>query len=83
METIKATVLKHTDNHMLISYRLNPYCTEGAIGYVFCEDNDRSIQIGSDINIPSNPIRGTKTNVETGEVFTTKSGEPLTFLRWQ
>lgn len=83
MDTINATVLRHTNNHMLISYRLNKFCTEGMIGYVFCEDNDKSIEIGSTIEIPSNPVAGTKKDIKTGELLTTKKGINLTFLSWK
>ena len=83
METINATVLKHTANHMLISYRLNKFCTKGVLGYVFCEDNDKSIEIGSTIEIPSNPIAGPKEDRATGEFLTTKNGINLTFLSWK
>tara|TARA_R100000988_G_C3879225_1_gene107499 strand:- start:151 stop:402 length:252 start_codon:yes stop_codon:yes gene_type:complete len=83
MKTIKATVLKHTDNHVLISYHLNDFCTEGVLGMIKTNEQRKTLSKGDTIDIPSNPIRYNKHNIETGELLTTKANIPLSFLRWE
>ena len=83
MNYIKTNVLKHTKNFVLISYHLNDFCTEGVIGMVKTNEERKKLQKGDTLEIPPNPIRHFKTNVETGELLTTKTGEPLTFLKWE
>ena len=80
--TLTATVIKVTNNHILIWYRANPFSCENAIGYV--KKNSLipdDVQPKDELDIPANPIPFQKTD-ENGVVMSTKSGEPLTFLKW-
>ncbi len=81
-QTITATVIKSTNNHILVWYKSNPFSCENAIGYV--KKNSlipEDIQPKDEFQMPANPSKTQKTN-EAGEVMCTKDGEPLTFLVW-
>jgi len=79
--TLTATVIKTTDKHVLIWYKANPFSCENAMGYITKAPIIEGVKAGDSFDIPANPIPFNKTD-ENGEIMRTKSGEPLTFLKW-
>ena len=76
--TITATVLKHTNNHSLVRYSANQFCTKGLLAYILKQDTE----VGASLDIPANPIAYQKEDTE-GKVMCTNDGTPLTFLYWE
>ena len=79
--TITATVIKVTNNHVLIWYKSNPFSCDNAMGYITKAPIIENVKPKDEFPIPANPIPFHKTN-EAGELMTTKDGEPLTFIKW-
>ena len=80
-DTLTATVIKVTNNHVLIYYRANAFSADNAIGYIRKAPIIDNVKAGDTFEIPANPIPFQKVD-ENGEIMRTKSGEPLTFLKW-
>ena len=79
--TLTATVIKVTNNHVLIYYRANAFSADNAIGYIRKAPIIEGVKAKDTFEIPANPIPFQKLD-ENGNVMSTKSGEPLTFLKW-
>lgn len=79
---ITATVIRQTNNHVLVWYKANPFSCDTAIGYV--KKNSlipENVAAGDTFQMPANPIPFQKID-EAGNVMSTNDGEPLTFLKW-
>tara|TARA_R100001463_G_scaffold53362_1_gene104358 strand:- start:764 stop:1018 length:255 start_codon:yes stop_codon:yes gene_type:complete len=79
---ITATVIRPTNGHVLVWYRANPFSCDNAMGYV--KKNSlipENVAAGDTFQMPANPIPFQKVD-DAGNVYCTKDGEPLTFLKW-
>ena len=79
--TLTATTIKTTNNHVLIWYKSNPFSCDNAMGYISKAPIIEKVKPKDTFEIPANPIPFHKTD-ENGVILSTKSGEPLTFLKW-
>lgn len=77
-----AKVLKVSESgkSMFVRVQLNAYDTKGIAGYCANPTNAKVGDIIKDFPTPSGIE--SRVNPETGEIFTTKTGEPLSFLVW-
>ena len=78
-----ATIVKFSDSKKsaLISVKKNAFQLNGTIGYISAEPL-KGKKKGDSFDLPSGWRVEHRADAETGEVMTTKEGQPLSFLTW-